>query len=626
MLIIPTSFYKTETPKRRIVKITFDAPPTELSIDKQVFRYGKSLAYSFSMDDSLGDAAKVALPMFSGGNILYDGGQLLNYPGLYYTDGCGNDKPFGGALMLNASALIDGPTGHYLGYADFRKMYINYWNYLNHSFSHKDSDGSFSSDPTTKLQELRNEIQQNYDTVKAITHIQMQHFSSPSRYMPYYDVSKTMRINKTSLSENGAYIHETSVESIIAQGACPNRRKNLSDEMMTLTNTDIQTVNNLLAATSYGTHYWLNEFIHRCGQASRAVAANSAGFAFSTFKDYFERLALNFGKAGSDNVWFADYQTVWEYIMCYKWVSWSEHWVGNTLWLTFDYTNVDSDFRNHSLSLKVTSDTNITSISFENFDEKSFKINTPATTALINFSYKTRYETTLFNVLAALVRVVEFENIKTQAYKDAAQAAVLLLANGSYRQGLQGRIDSVTVIADSKTIQIDFNGGTPTYNAPVPWNIMPETKLAAGSTLLNLLDTTSSVTPLGLLVTTSFNTWGSNGLSSTDPNQTLPRGYPYQAVRDYFQANNPNTCSLKITGCTAGKKYDIYIMGARAFTGGDTEYNVQGVVRTLMCKNNISNTASWIDVIPVNGEITISVLGKNGFAGYLNVLEIIEHN
>jgi hypothetical protein len=90
------------------LKITFASPPSSVSVSKAPLRYNKDFAYSFTMDDGYISQYKVALPLFKGGTIpgslstpIGDqGGDGSFSPGLFYTDGCGNDIPFRAGLAI----------------------------------------------------------------------------------------------------------------------------------------------------------------------------------------------------------------------------------------------------------------------------------------------------------------------------------------------------------------------------------------------------------------------------------------------------------------------------------------------------------------------------------------------
>jgi len=142
------------------------------------------------MDDSLSDSIKIALPAFKGGNIIEKDGIHLNYPGMYYSDGCDNLIPFNFELKILGNVLTpDQSSGKYLNYRDFRKLYVSGCNYINHSFSHKDKDSDFSLDPILKEQEIIDEIINNYNFVKALSGIRMTSFSVPTNYPPYYPIA-----------------------------------------------------------------------------------------------------------------------------------------------------------------------------------------------------------------------------------------------------------------------------------------------------------------------------------------------------------------------------------------------------------------------------------------------------
>src|SRR5690606_25520610 len=91
--------------------ITLDAPAADANVSITPLRYNKRFACSFTLDDGLVSAARVAFPFFNGGQVApsfkdqwgFDqGGDGADHPGLFYTDGCGNPRPFTAAVAVNA--------------------------------------------------------------------------------------------------------------------------------------------------------------------------------------------------------------------------------------------------------------------------------------------------------------------------------------------------------------------------------------------------------------------------------------------------------------------------------------------------------------------------------------------
>lgn len=618
----PTGFFKKEIVKPKRVRIIFDSAPGILTITKSQLRYNKAFAYSFSMDDTLEDSSTVARPLFSGGNIYYQDGIDLNQPGLYYTDGCGNDIPFNGALFLVGSYMVQGVNNFYMGTNEFKKMYAHNWAYVNHSWSHKGVVTDFSNDPIIAAQEMYDEIKNNYDFIKSVSGIKMNYFSAPTAYPPYAEVSPSFLQNKLSFGVMGdEYFNGRTVESCLAANKWNYRRTFVNDDDFTRTAADLTRVSQYLGSLSPTSHPWIHEACHRMNLGEGATTL-SANFRYLTAKDYFNRIAATYGKTGSDSIWFANVQDVYEYLRSYEKTVILQNQTGNVIDLIVDFSAVDSDFKNHSLTFEISGGANITSIEYLNFETTSHKIT--GTSALINVSYKPKYEKSIYNRLNADVRVMDYEAVKTLAFKNTAQTAVTALPNGTYKASLQSRIDAVVLIPDSRTFQVDFGSTTTTRPTPAPWNNISgaaATIMPLNTAVSNLLDTNSQVSSLAVKLTS--NNWyvEDNGVSTSATGQI----YPASATRDNFRVANPGIGTMEILNCVEGKVYQINILSARQYIGYNTNFTVQGVTKTIMPKNNVSTLLTWTGVVPVGGKITISANNPTASAFvYFNVLEIIE--
>ena len=613
----PTGFFKKEVLKPKRIRVTFSSDPGTVTVTKHQLRFGKAFAYSFGMDDTLEDSATIARPLFSGGNIYYQDGTDLNRPGLYYTDGCGNDIAFNGQLYLVGSWMIQGVNNFYMGTDAFKKMYAYGWAYFNHSWSHQDNDSLFSPDPATKIQQLYAEIKNNYDFIKSVSGIKMMYFSGPSNYPPYKPVADTFLQNKVNFGAVGdEYFAGRSVESLLSTNKWDYMRTFINDFEFTRTAADLTRISQYLGSLGPTNHPWIHESTHRMnlGEAATTLSAN---MRYLTAKDYYGRIEATYGKGGADNIWFANAQEVYEYLRAYQNSILEIKKNGAVVDITIDFSRVDSDFRNHALSLNVQGGANIASVEYLNFDTTSHKIT--GSSALVNASYKPKYERSIFNRLRADVAVFDYEAAKTLAYKTAAQDAVTLLPNGTFRTALQARLDAVVLIPDSRTFQVDFGSNLTGRVTPAPWNnFSAADSFAAGTTISNLLDTMSTASGLSVTLTSAWTVE-----SGVDPSAT-GQIYPVSATRDTIIVVYPRTGTLEINGCQSGKTYTVNILSARAWIGDMTPFVVQGVTKSINAKNNISTLLTWSGVIPVAGKITVSVTPASGNTAYLNVMEIIE--
>ena len=630
MIIFPIGFFKQEVSMPKRVRVTFASSPSSVTLTKCQLRYNKAFAYSWSMDDSLEDASLVTRPLFAGGNATYEDGIDLNLPGLYYTDGCGNKIAFDGAMMLVGSWIITGSTNnHYICTTDLKKMYTYNWGFFNHSYSHKDYTGLTNAD-------LYAEIENNYNIVKSYTGIRMNYFSAPSNFPPYSGVSSTFVPDKISLgTTDQPYFNGASVESLLASNDFARTRTIIQDSNISRTSGDTYRISQYSSGSTSSIHPWIHEATHRMelGEASGSLSAN---LRYMTAKNYFTRIAATYGSGGTDSIWFANFQDIYEYLRSYQNVTYTTEQSGNTVDFTFNFTNVDSDFRNHSLSFNISGNTTISAITYSNFDTTSHSIT--GSTALININYKPKYEKSAFNMLDADVKVTNFEAIKTSTYQTIAQTAVDLLLNGAYKTGLQTRINNVIVIPDSRTFQIDLGSNVTSRPSAAPWNNIDASNnafIATGTTVSGLTDTTSQSSLLSLIITNGYCVSGTTGTTIGVSNWQVEDGnstttgitYPQTAYRDCFRVQYPSGGTMEIRGCDDAKFYAINILSSRTSIGYTCTFNVQGTQKTINPKNN-SAILSWTGITSVSGVITISAVSSNQGASqsfaYINIIDIIE--
>jgi len=647
-MMIPFCHFKSkEVVVNRSIEVTFTGTPTYFNITKSIVRFDKDFAFSYSMDDSLGDTIFIALPAFKGGNITEKDGVHNNYPGMFYTDGCGNDHTFNFELKVVGSWITNSAlSGYYLNYTDFRKVYAAGASYVNHSYDHKDDDASFSSDPATKIIELQNEIFDNYELIRLNTGIRMNNFSVPTNYAPYFPVAyqlyleqKLKRLNymrpDISTTERRNYsatdypLEFYATLTDIGSGAIRDFAT-WKDSTITDTSADMTPIANIISATDATHHYWFTAASHALGLNFGAADGDpGAGFKYATFKAFFERLAATYGKAGLDNMWMENDTNVWEYLQCYKNIEFDVLDLSPTKkGISIDFSQCGNEFRYHRSSFVISTDATVTGITFTGYDTTSYKINHKSLgngNVLVNVEYLPKYENALYKRLNSLVQVEKFETTMLAVDEVIAQAAVNLLLVGNYRTELQSRIDAVTVIPDSVNVKIDLGASTATYPMATPWNNLQyatSTVIPAGYGIANLLSMTSQSTGFSIYVTSQFTQAGSNGASD---NGTLL--YPYPAHRDSFQTAITTYGVLTLSGLNDAKLYDVKLYASRASITSVQKYTVNGVIKTQDIKDNRTVTTDFLNVSPISGTITIRVEGNTASTvGHLSIIDLTEHS
>ncbi|MEM9076301.1 MAG: hypothetical protein AAGC43_04640 [Bacteroidota bacterium] len=402
----------------------------------------------------------------------------------------------------------------------------------------------------------------------------------------------------------------------------------VSDPNMTRTASDQQFIVDHLATMGVNENAWFTIGVHRVNY--REV---DTGFAtslrYETFKNFFDRVEATWGKAGDDSLWFAPINELYEYWIAKEETQLTTTIDGNTVTVVCDFSDVDTDFREHALSLLVDTDVDITNISFENFDTTSFNIGHGGdnTTALVNSSYKPDYDDAVTRRGTGLLLTSRVEQTQSQGDLDEAQAFIDTLPNGSFKDGLQSRIDAVVVIPDATVVQIDFGQSFGGRLTPFPWNNFDESGVGvtAGSILNNLTDTLGSQTTISCEVIADFISHGSfNGVDG-DSNAL----FPHTANRDGFEASSSNGV-IRFSGLKPDKVYDFVLFGTRAFVGGTTTFNVSGATNettTLLVQNNgQGNDYRYASFTGIAGngsnQIDLEVVAQ----GFINVIQLTERN
>jgi hypothetical protein len=636
--MIPIANFKSNIVKiPKQITITFATPPTNVTITPTFYRYNKTFAISYGFDDGYLEQYQLVLPMYNGGTVIHQDGNVPNYPGLSYTDGCGNRVPFKGTFNLNMSTILDVETPTSLmNYAMLQESYVKGIDLVNHSYTHRTVDnGGWSSDQIIRDAQILDEIDRNYTVMKDSTGIKFQNWTSPGNddyYIPYINDYINRGIIKTTSSGIVAGATRKSGHDMTAEYWITQKGLGLFRDFLTWTEgavnrmaSDFDIIANKLISVG-SEHAWFTFAAHRVNYGE-SVTVPSTTLKYQSFKWLMEGLESRYGTSGNDTMWFTSINDVYEYLICKKDAKISKSIVGSVAKITFDFSSIPQDFRTHSLSLLISSDANISSITYTGFDEQSSLINYKSlgnNTALVNIGYKPDYEKALFSRLKATVAVRTLQVTKSQADLDIAQSLVTALRNGNFKDDLQLKINAVIVIPDSQVMQIDFGRSIAGYVLPFPWNSFSDTTpgFTVGKKLSNLSTTTSQVTNIAIEVTAPFAGYDAN-VSFTNITTGLP--YPFEACRDCFSVASNTIGKLRLTNLDVTKKYDFSFYAARGFVGNVSQYTVKGITVTMAHKTNIYNTVQILNVTAdTGGTLDIEIRGDGANIGYINVIQLTE--
>lgn len=355
MFLISTEVYSQQNTVN--IQINFDAPPSSYDVSKAVLKYDKDFAYSFTLDDGKEDSYSVVYPFYKGGTITGNG---IAYPGLFYTDGCNNQIPFTAGVAIT-SVNPNGDDTHTnnpsnITWTQLIEMYNSGWYVFNHSYTHSTGAGT----------NYDFEISENVNYVKSKTGIDLTHFVVPSGDTNYISPAFNYGVKAVYDQKGFPGNQGFKADGNINLNKFGLYRRFLDDGNYNTSNITAQ-IDEIAGKSIGGNHYWYNDFTHKIG-----FSYTIGGLTFSTFEFYMNYIESNYGENGSDRIWMAPLQEVYEYIAVRDNVIISHSLNGNILEISLDFTNVPSDLRKYAVSLVINADQNFSSVDANGTSNYSF--------------------------------------------------------------------------------------------------------------------------------------------------------------------------------------------------------------------------------------------------------------
>lgn len=361
-----TLFVLSNIQKLSAQKITifFDNPLTTIpSVSKAPLKYNKDFAYSLTFDDATSDAFTHAMPLLRGGTLK----EFDNpFSGLFYTDGCGNDIPFRGGIAWNSVTFngADTHNGDVQGSLTWRQLDSLYdygWDVLNHSYSHS---SVFTNQMSTV--DYVNEVIKNQAAVREKTakHLEMPIFVVPSGDVAYQDIALQLG-SKVVFDQSGNNligVGGLQIDGDVNLSNLKIHRQKIEESIYTP-----KLLENVVAKSQNGGHYWYNEFTHRIDNF------NVNGFNFYSFRNQMQKIADNWGKNGADRVLMAPLQEVFEYLVLRQTIKMAAVITSQKMDITFDLSQVPTWLRRKTLTIVVNSNTTFSRVDVLNNIKKTFK-------------------------------------------------------------------------------------------------------------------------------------------------------------------------------------------------------------------------------------------------------------
>ena len=334
-----------------VVHVRFDSNvPPDITVVPAILKYNKDFAYSFTFDDAYSDAYNLGLKFWGGGYSPLDGN---TYPGLFYTNGCGNRIPFRAGVSWytanTSNSDIHFNTPGYISYSGAVNLYNSGWDFFNHSYNHDANSGSVN---------FISQLNSNRQVFENNTGIDLYYCVPPSGDIGYLGPAFSLGDLACFTSSNGYLGYLTGVDATVSVPGNPVYWRNLINSDDDNSASLIAAFDKWVATTGQGQQKWWNEFTHRIDYGHIA-----ASMEFREFKTYFEYLEQKYGSKGSDNGWFANGVEVFEYLMVRDHVAVTFVKNGSLLDITLNYSLVPVNLRYYDLSLLVKGSGNISSVS-----------------------------------------------------------------------------------------------------------------------------------------------------------------------------------------------------------------------------------------------------------------------
>jgi hypothetical protein len=405
-----------------IVIVNLNQPPTSFYVYKAPLKYNKKFAMSMQIDDGTDDIYTHAFPVFEGGTV-----NGVTYPGITYTDGCGNEIHFkmsSSVYSFNGTG-DNGPDVHLPGngygkvsWPQMDTMYKNDWGILNHGVNGNSNVDPIFIDYSIKRNQsyIRRQLYETTDG-GVITHL----FVNPDGHyqwtQPAFDLGYRGALNQNNpspLSEHGGNVNDPNINWTQPQ----NLYRVIAEDI------NVPAFAQALADSSSGTkHYWGAMFTH-------SVVYQ---YSFANFVSDFTTIGNLYGTNGQDNIFMATDEEILDYLLVRDTINMNYALAGSSIIITFT-GNVPHDLRYYALSLVVESNTTIQSISVSGIDSVTYN-GIGSNNALINLNWD-EYVVTPPEVLADSFTTIA---VTSNAQYDCwiAEDYVVTMENGDHKDSLR---------------------------------------------------------------------------------------------------------------------------------------------------------------------------------------------
>lgn len=343
-LILLIFCLKSEAQSRKINLTAVLQTSDPVQIEPARLKYNKDFAYSFTFDDGLDDTFTLAFRLFKGGKSEVDNQQ---YPGLKYTDGCGNLLPFTASVAWYSANnqgvdIHSSGTNGFMTWSQSLQLDQANWTFINHSYDHS-SGGLESIDYEWQL---RQNDQTFYSRIGRSLNYVTPPSGDPNYIEPAFKLGApaVFTSNAAQTQSNGQH-SQVDQKLTYTKPVYWRRLINSYDHTPSGLKSEID---QLLTQTGPNYHLWINEFTHRV-----KYELYGGSMKFEDFKIYLESLESDYGARGLDNGLFANSVEVFEYLKIRDQIVIRTVQTGNQLQITLDFSSCPWNFRYYDLSLLI---------------------------------------------------------------------------------------------------------------------------------------------------------------------------------------------------------------------------------------------------------------------------------
>ncbi|MBT4410893.1 MAG: T9SS type A sorting domain-containing protein [Bacteroidetes bacterium] len=325
-------------------------------------KYNKQFAFSFTFDDGLDDAFSLGFPLLNGGHSSEDNN---DYPGLYYTDGCGKRITFtAGLAWFTANSagtdLHNGNSPSNMTWSQALQLYHAGWDIFNHSYDHKANQSGI---------DYNYQLSKNAEVVKSRLGIDLHYVIPPGGDSDYIEPAFAMGANAvfTSSAGQSPYGNEAVIVDNEIDHTNPVFWRNSITSSQYTSGELKQLAVDRFSDLEPDKHIWWNEFTHRVKYEQIGGSVK-----FLQFKEYLDFMANQYGEAGLDNGWFASSIEVYEYLIVRDKLHLDYTISNNRLSVRIDYSDCPLNLRYYDISLLFTTDKTISSLQIDQNGQTSY--------------------------------------------------------------------------------------------------------------------------------------------------------------------------------------------------------------------------------------------------------------